>query len=337
MVRTDVCGSSFGPPPISDCSSVSESWRTLGRPSERYTAVSVLRKPQHSSAIVALCLLPLLGGCLRTTHSVMRTYPPSIVMSQPLEQLEKDVAARYNAVQTMNASIEITASTGGGTSGQVVQYSTFSGYLLLRKPGDLRVILFLPIAHLRALDMVTDGKTFTMLIPPKNRAITGSNDLTKPSKNPLENLRPGVFYDSLMVRSAGEGELISRVSDNRIYQPDPRKKYFVDEPEYDLGFYRLVPGSPELKTERVVHIGRSTLMPYQQDIYDQKGQLVTVATYENYQKFGETLFPAKITIQRPTDQLKLVLVITKLAVNQKLEDDQFQLKIPENTQVQTMQ
>ncbi len=266
----------------------------------------------------------------------MRTYPPATVLTETIDELRKNVAARYDAVQTLNASIEITASTGGGQSGQVVTYSAFSGYLLLRKPGDLRVILFLPIAHLRALDMVTDGQTFSMLIPPKNRAITGSNELTTPSKNPLENLRPGVFNDSLMVRGAGEGELVSRVSESRLYQPDPLKKYIVEEPEYDLGYYRLVPGSPVLKTERVVHIGRSTLMPYQQDIYDEKGQLVTVATYENYQKFGDTLFPAKITIRRPTDQLSLVLAITKLTVNQKLADDQFELKIPENTQVQKM-
>ncbi len=266
----------------------------------------------------------------------MLTHPSAVVLTEPLQELERNVAARYDAVQSLNASIEITASTGGGQSGKVVTYSTFSGYILLRKPQDLRVILFLPIAHLRALDMVTDGKTFTMVIPPKNRAITGSNQLTEPSKNALENLRPGVFFDSLMVRGASGDELVSRVSDNRIYQPDPHKKYFVDEPEYDLAFYKLVTGSQELRTERVVHIGRSSLMPYQQDIYDERGQLVTVAEYQDYQKFGTLLFPSKITIRRPTDQLSLVLVITKLVANQKLEDDQFALKIPDNTQVQRL-
>ena len=110
----------------------------------------------------------------------------------------------------------------------------------------------------------------------------------------------------------------------------------IDEPEYDLGVFRQVAGSQELKAQRVVHIGRSTLMPYQQDIYDDKGRLVTVANYEEYQKFGDELFPSVISIQRPLDQLRLKLTIKKLTANQKLEDNQFELKLPANTQIQRL-
>ncbi|HEY0200513.1 MAG TPA: hypothetical protein VGC24_02350, partial [Burkholderiaceae bacterium] len=157
-----------------------------------------------------------------------------------------------------------------------------------------------------------------------------------PSANPLENLRPSVFTDSLIIRSAAPGELVSLVSDERIYQPDPTRKYVVDEPEYDLGIYRAVPGSNELKSQRVIHIGRSSLLPYQQDVYNEKGQLVTVANYDDYKLFGETTFPSRITIRRPLDQLSLVLTITKLAVNQKLDDDQFQNPYPQTYQIQRL-
>ena len=78
-----------------------------------------------------------------------------------------------------------------------------------------------------------------------------------------------------------------------------------------------------------------TLLPYQQDIYDEAGRLVTVAMYDNYKVFGQTTFPSRITIQRPQDQLSLTLTITELAVNQKLEDDQFAVpRIPASYQVQ---
>ena len=266
----------------------------------------------------------------------MQTHAPTTILSATLTDLVQQTTARFDHVSSMNASIEIQVSTGGGKEGKVVEYSSFPGFLLLRKPGDLRVLLFTPVGHVQAVDMVTDGKTFTMHIPYKNRAITGSNTVTTPSANPLENLRPAVFFDSLLIRSAEAGELVSVTSDERIYQPDPSRKYVVDEPEYDLGIFKQVAGAQELKVQRVVHIGRANLLPYQQDAYDEKGRLETVATYEAYQHFGDELFPSVITIRRPLDQLRMKLTISKLTVNQKLEDDQFELKLPANTQVQKL-
>ncbi len=284
---------------------------------------------------LATVLLPL-QGCLSTTRSVMQTHPPATVLSASLDDMVKATTKRFNEVSSLTASVTIAVSTGGVKEGKVVDYAAFPGYLLLRKPGDLRVLLFTPVGHLQAVDMVTDGSTFTLHIPLKKRAITGSNIMSEPSANPLENLRPGVFFDSLLIRSAGAGELVSVTSDERIYQPDATKKYVVDEPEYDLGIFRQVPGSPELKTQRVVHIGRETLMPYQQDSYDDKGRLVTVATYDAYQKFGDQLFPSVITIQRPLDQLQLKLTITKLTVNTPLDDSQFVLHLPSSTSIQKL-
>ncbi len=277
-----------------------------------------------------------LQGCVSKTRSVMQTHPPSKIMNASLADLVAATATRFNEIQSLTASVTIAVSTGGGKQGKVVDYSAFPGYLLLRKPGDLRVLLFTPVGHIQAVDMVTDGTTFTLHIPLRKRAITGLNAMAQPSANPLENLRPAVFFDSLLIRSAAAEEFISLTSDDRIYQPDVTKKYVVDEPEYDFGIFRQVPGSPELKTQRVVHIGRETLLPYQQDSYDEKGRLATVASYDAYQKFGDQLFPSIITIQRPLDQLRLKLTITKLTVNTKLEDDQFQLKLPPSTNIQKL-
>ena len=266
----------------------------------------------------------------------MQTHAPSTVLDATLTELLKQTDERFHQIESMQASIDIAVSKGGGKEGKVVDYSAFPGYLLLRQPGDLRVLLFTPIGHVLAIDMVTDGKTFTMHIPPQHRAITGTNAVSTPSENSLENLRPAVFYDSLLIRGADADDLVSQTSDERVYQPDPTQKAVFDVPEYDLGIYHQVSGSQELKSRRVVHISRATLMPYQQDIYDEKGQKVTIANYDAYQRFGDQLFPSVITIQRPIDQLRLKLTIKKLSTNQKLEDDQFQLKLPANTQVQKL-
>lgn len=286
--------------------------------------------------MAALGLLPSLTGCFRVTRAVQKSHPPAAVYTTSLDQILKETQDRYDAIKTMNASVEIVASTGGDKQGKVVEYTALSGYVLMRKPSDLRVILFLPIAHLRAMDMVTDGTTFKLSIPPKNRFITGTNAAEPKSKNPLENLRPNVFSDSLMILPQQKGELVALTSDERIYRPASNPKDLIAEPTYELSFHRAVPGRTELKTQRVVHIGRGTMLPFQQDIYDKSGQLDTQAIYEKYEKFGDVEFPSKITIRRPKDQLSLVLTINKLAVNQTLEDDQFELNPPENVKVEQL-
>ena len=287
--------------------------------------------------LAALCLLPALTGCLRSSRSVMQPHPPAQVLSSSLEDLVKVTTARYDAIQTLRASVEVSASTGGGKEGKLTEYISFSAYILMRQPNDFRFIGLVPVARSHMVDMVTNGKTFTMVIPPKSRAITGSNSVTTLSTNPLENLRPSVFTGSLLIRSAAKEELVSMISGDRIYQPDPSSKYIVDEPEYDIAIYGRSANSLQLKTLRVIHIGRSNLLPYQQDIYDERGELVTVATYDDYKMFGETAFPSKITIRRPLDQLTLTLVVTQLALNTQLEDEQFQEPhIPASYQIQHM-
>ena len=113
------------------------------------------------------------------------------------------------------------------------------------------------------------------------------------------------------------------------------KKELIEEPDYDLEILEQ-PKGQTAHTVRVIHIGRSTLLPYQQDIYGPDGTIVTRAFYSNYQKFGEIQFPMKIEIRRPQDQYTLTITISKLALNQKLEDDEFELKIPDGVPIKTM-
>lgn len=278
----------------------------------------------------------LTSGCFRHTYRVQKAAPAPDVKSATLDELIHQIQGRFDSIKTMNASVEIVASTGGSKQGKVTEYTPFSGYILLRKPEDLRVLLLLPVVHTRAIDMVTDGKAFKMLIPPRNQAITGSNRVEGTSKNPLENLRPDVFFDSLLIKGVQKGELVAITSDERIYQPDPRKKEMVSEPDYDVSLYMQKDGGVELATHRVIHIGRSTLLPYAQDLYDAQGRVVTKATYEGYQKFGDIDFPTRVTIERPLDELKIVMTLTKVIPNQEMENDQFELTIPSGAQLRQL-
>lgn len=280
-----------------------------------------------------LLLAPLLSGCLTRTHVVRKTRPVDVVQNATVDQLVTRLNSQDDSIQTMNATVEIAASTGGAHSGKVQEHTSLRGYIFLRKPEELRVLLQLPVIGSKALDMVSDGKTFKLLIPPKNRAIVGADEVTEPSQNGLENLRPYVFFDSLLVKKLGPNQIVSLTQDVRVIEPADKKKDLIEEPDYDVEILAQ-PQGQTVHTERVVHISRTDLRPYQQDIYDATGRVVTRATYSGYQKHGDIDFPTLIVITRPLDEYSLTLTITKVSFNERLEDDQFDLKIPENIPIQ---
>ncbi len=86
-----------------------------------------------------------LTGCfssVRRVEQVQTTTAP--LQTASVSQLESQISARDAAIKTLNASVLITASTGGGKEGQVKTYTSFRGYIFVRKPRELRVILQLP-------------------------------------------------------------------------------------------------------------------------------------------------------------------------------------------------
>jgi outer membrane lipoprotein-sorting protein len=249
-------------------------------------------------------------------------------MGATLDQLLSQVEARFNQIQSLNARVEVVASEGGARQGQIKEFPSFSGFILLRKPEDLNVLLRLPVVGSQALDMVSDGKTWKLWVPRRNLAMVGTGEAADTSQHGLEGLRPKVIFDSMLVRGLGPDQIVDLTQDSRII-PDPKdKKQLIEEPDYELSILEP-PQSNTAHTLRVIHIGRSNLLPYQQDIYDRSGNVVTQAFYSDYQYFGTIPFPMKIEIKRPQDQYGLTITITKLVVNQKLDDDQFDLKFPE--------
>jgi outer membrane lipoprotein-sorting protein len=188
------------------------------------------------------------------------------------------------------------------------------------------------------MDMVSDGQNFKLYIPPRHRAIVGSNKLTTTSKNGLENLRPEVIYDSLFIQGPEENQIISMTTDIRVIESGKKKKDLIEEPAYAVQILSKPEGSDTrtVRTIRVIHINSTDLLPYQQDIYDPDGKVITKAYYSNYQFYGQTPFPSNIIIERPRDHYSLTINLTKLTLNEHLDDDQFELKIPEGINIETL-
>lgn len=286
-------------------------------------------------ALAGVIGLTGLTGCFSSVRRVTQVKTVGTYKTATVQELEAGISRRDEAIRTLNASVLITASTGGVKEGKVKTYTSFRGYIFVQKPRDLRVIMQLPFVGSKALDMVSDGKMFTLLIPPKNRAITGTSEVTNPSKNGLENLRPAVFLDSLLLAGPGGEELVAMTQSTHVLEAAHGRKPELDEPDYDLSFYRVSEGRM-LHAERVVHISRVTLLPFRQDILDAEGRTVTQATYSNYAPLGTEQFPRMVEISRPLDEYTLRVEITKLALNEQFPSDEFELRIPEGMKVEHM-
>ena len=291
---------------------------------------------KKSLAVGLLGVAPWLTGCISTTRYVKVSPAPSIVRSASVDYLVKQLDRQFDAIKSLNASVLIQVSTGGArTGGEVKDYTSLRGYILVRKPEDLRVILLAPVVGTRVIDMVSDGTKFSLLLPTRNKVMKGTDVVTTPSKNPLENLRPGIFFDALLVRSVGPEEFVTLTESSRMLAPETKHHDAILEPDYDVTVLRTKSGKT-LQRLRVVHINRVDLEPYQQDIYDENGRLVTTVQYSNYQKFGDLEFPTEIVINRPIDEYTLKVTVQKLTPNQKMDDDQFELEIPSGVTVETL-
>jgi len=292
---------------------------------------------QSSEAMLVLAVAAGLSGCFSTTRTVQRTQAPDVYRTETVERLEQDLSDRDAALKTLNAQVLITASVGGGSTGKVTEYTSFKGYIFVQKPEQLMVILQIPVLGSRAMEMVSDGKRFTMVRATGGHGdiwMQGSDTVTSQSKNGLENLRPPVFLNSLLVPGVRPDEYVTLTESTRVIAPETKHRAAVEEPDYDLSFLKVKSGRT-LELERVVHISRVTTLPFQQDIYE-NGKLVTQAKYENYQKNGDQEFPMLITIQRPIDEYSLKIEVTKLTLNETFDSDQFQLDVPEGVKVQQM-
>lgn len=284
-------------------------------------------------AATAAMLSLTLSGCLVTRRKLPVPKAPQIVQTATPQQLVEQINKRWNALDTLNATVEMQATVTKSQQGVSTQYPAIRGIILLRKPEMLRVFGRYPVLGTRMLDMVSNGKTFTLWIPFKDEAIEGpAAESQIKSKNQFENLRPGFFFESMVVRGLSSDEEYYVTTDIDTVE-DAAKKHLYLMPEYLLNIVRRKAGSQELTPARVVHFHRDDLLPYQQDLYDQDGNLQTQVFYGRYADFGANRYPSKITIKRPLEDFQLVLTIEKVSENVPLTKGEFQFTLPADTKI----
>ena len=275
--------------------------------------------------LLLIAMVPL-GGCVSRSRPVA----PRTGTTQLETASGSDLVERINAeaakIQTLKATVGITASSGGSKRGKITEYQEIRGYILARKPSSLRIIGLFPILQNHVFDMVSSGQEFKLWIPPKNQFIVGNNDEARPSTPLLGNLRPQVIYDALLWQAVDlQNELaVLEEGEHQVIEPGTQK--LVLQPDYILDIIKR--NGQGWYLSRKIVFDRTDLQPHQQLLYDENGSIVTNFVYDEYREFDGMLFPANIQIWRPQEEYSIKLEVTKLTINGPIMDEQFVLEAP---------
>jgi outer membrane lipoprotein-sorting protein len=281
------------------------------------------------AVLVFLAVVPL-SGCLFRTRRVESNLSPLSLKSANKPELVSYINSQAAKIQTMQATVDIDTSVGGAKKGKVIEYKEIRGYVLARKPAMLRMIGLLPIIRNTAFDMVSDGQEFKVSIPPKNRFVIGRNDLvTHNEQQPLENLRPQIIYDALLLREINEQKEIAFLKNDT--EPETQKGRRFEQPDYVIGV--ISERGQQKWLSREIIFNRTDLLPDRQLIYDENGTLVTDARYRDYKDYNAVLFPSIIEIRRPEEEYDITLHMVKLEMNLPLGNGKFVLEKPPGAQV----
>jgi outer membrane lipoprotein-sorting protein len=274
----------------------------------------------------------LVSFCLSSCLVRRRTITPTGKRdNRPLLKATKDeLIARIRSIsdpiQSFSMKVDMSPSIGNLYGGEITDYPTIAGYILFRRPDDIRFIGLDLVVHSTAIDMVSSGNSFRVWIPAKNQFIEGKNDAPAVSQNKLENLRPVAFLTSLLINPPDPGQV------RTVLEDDTNETKAV----YILMMIRTI--GDDLRLVRNLYFDRHSLQISRQKTFDLNGYITSDTTYSNWKSYSGVQFPSLIDIQRPQDGYELLLTVTNLKFNTpEVTAEKFLLNQPPGAKVKVLQ
>lgn len=271
-------------------------------------------------------------GCRGTSISTKTTVPPS---SKPVarDATREELFEKYNqvalGVKSVNATVELRPTAGSRYSGLIEEYHEVKAFLLAQRPEHIRMIGQAPVVGTTVFDMTSDGETFHVSIPSKNKFLVGQVAAERISNKPIENLRPQHLVDALLWPPIRKEEAVLFEEFN-----DENARHYV---------LTVLRGGYEREILRKIWFDRADLQVSRLQTYGPKGVLLSDVRVLDWEPLpgdrgavGVALFPRAIRIDRPHDDYQLNLQITKIAVNEDIPADRFQLQQPANSELVTV-
>lgn len=197
------------------------------------------------------------------------------------DELIERVHRVADPLQSFDMRMEMSPSVGSLYVGEVKDYATLGGYILFKKPDNIRVLGLDPVIGTTVFDMVSLGDAFRISIPSKNRFIEGRNDAPPTSKKQLENLRPVAFLTSLIIQPP------DAKTDITLLEEDTNEHEAV----YILLIIRRSAEEPWLV--RTLHFDRHNLEIVRQKTFDSSGSVLSDTKYSTWKTTPAFHFPQR--------------------------------------------
>jgi outer membrane lipoprotein-sorting protein len=292
-----------------------------------------------SAAVLASAL-----GCAVSQKTVVKpSQAPAALETATKEQLIDSYNRQAQAIQSLNAGVSMKLTAGSAYSGVIEQYHEVNGFILAARPASIRVIGQAPVVSKNIFDMVSDGSTFSIYIPSKNKFIVGPANLERRAEKPIENLRPQHLVDALfwpaitdqtpvLFEEASEGA-------SRFYLLTVAR---AQAPQSIVGASvagSATPGQPESseppaanwEIARKIWFDRTDLRISRIENFASSGKVGSDVAYANWQNTASTTYPWQINVTRPSDDYQLQITLKKLTVNEPIAADRFSLPQPSGT------
>ncbi|MGB7435891.1 MAG: hypothetical protein WBR26_09365 [Candidatus Acidiferrum sp.] len=280
------------------------------------------------NCMVCLTLSAITCGCGGHPGVTKTTTVPPSARPVALEATREQLLDRYNSMarglQSIDATADLKPFAGSAYTGVISEYHDVKAFVLASRPYNIRMIGQAPIVGTTVFDMASDGHDFEVSLPTKNQFLEGPVSLNRISAKPIENLRPQHLVEALLWPEVHKEEVTLMEEFN-----DETGRYYV---------VTVLRGGYEPEILRKIWFDRSDLHFGRLQTYGPKGVLLSDVRYADWQAPDNAsttvgAYPLSIHIDRPHDEYKLDLAVSKISVNVGLTPDRFQLQAPQGAEV----
>jgi hypothetical protein len=272
-----------------------------------------------------VCVVALAaGGCsVSKKTAVAPAEKPAPALNATKEQLVEQYNKQANAIHSINASVSLKLTAGSAYSGVIEQYHEVNAFILAQRPADIRMIGQAPVVGKNIFDMVSDGTTFSVFIPSKNKFITGPSNFERKADKPIENLRPQHLVNALLWAPIPEHAPV--LIEEEVEGP---RRFYVLTVVRPGGSGGVVMG---WEIAQRIWFDRADLHVSRLESFGPGGSIESDAQYSGSIAAADTTYPAQIVLSRPTEDYKLEIAVKKVTANETISADRFVLKQPDGT------
>jgi hypothetical protein len=268
------------------------------------------------------------GGRVVTGHTKLATSQIPVAKDATREELLEAYNLIARGTKTLNATVELKPTAGSKYSGVIDEYHEVKAFLLAARPAEIRVIGQAPVIGTTVFDMASDGDTFQVSIPSKKKFLVGAVATERASSKPIENLRPQHLLDALLWPEIRKEESVTLREFN-----DENARYYV---------LTVLRGGYQVEVLREIWFDRTDLRVVRMQSFGPKGLLLSDVRLADWQPLDgpavqaaptassslPASFPRAIRIDRPHDDYKLDLQVTKVTLNDEIPAERFKLEQP---------